>query len=76
MATIREYRVCDICGGKLSQTISEERNFRIEPKSKIKMAIIKYWGTDPYDPFWADGIDMCSDCWEQMKIWIKVNKGR
>ena len=74
MATIREYRVCDICGGKLSQTISEEHNFRIEPKSKIKMAIIKYWGKDTYDPFWADGIDMCSDCWKQMKTWINEKR--
>ena len=38
------------------------------------MAIIKYWGKDPYDPFWADGIDMCSNCWTQMKTWIKMNK--
>jgi hypothetical protein len=73
MATIREYRICDICGKKLNKTI-EEFHYRIEPKNPLRMAIWSYINGNPYDGFWTMGIDMCSDCWEQMKTWIKVNK--
>lgn len=74
MATVREYRICDICGKKLSKNV-EEFNYRIEPKHPLKMAVWHYIFGDPYDGFWSSGIDMCSDCWEQMKTWIRVNKG-
>ena len=73
MATIREYRTCDICGQKLNKNV-EEFNYRIEPKHPLKIAVWNYIFGDPYDGFWTNGIDMCSNCWEQMKTWIKVNK--
>ena len=50
MATIREYRICDICGKKLNKTI-EEFHYRIEPKNPLRMVIWSYINGDPYDGF-------------------------
>lgn len=38
MATIREYRICDICGKKLPHN-TDKWNYHIEPPSKLKIGI-------------------------------------
>jgi hypothetical protein len=73
MAIVREYRTCDICGKKLSNDI-EEVSYRIEPRNKIRMKVWGYILDDPYDSFWTHGLDICTDCWEDMKEWIKENR--
>lgn len=73
MAIVRSYRTCDICGKKLSNNI-EEFNYRIEPRNKIRMKVWGYVCNDPYSSFWTEGLDICTNCWEDMKKWIKENR--
>lgn len=78
MAYVDSYRKCDICGQKLKKDITEF-NFRIEPKSRLKMNVWKYILNDPYDSFWTCGIDICQSCWLEMTRWInwaKDNKSK
>ena len=70
MATVREYRTCDICGKKLNKSV-EEFNYLIEPKHPLKMSVWKYIFGDPYNGFWTSGIDMCGDGWNIKTIeWL------
>lgn len=73
MSTVRAYRVCDICGNKLDAGI-EKLDYRIEPKSPIKMKVWGYLCGAPHAKCWSYGIDMCSHCWRQMVNWINANK--
>lgn len=70
---VKSYRTCDICGKKLSKNI-EEFNYRIEPRNKLRMKVWGYVCNDPYNSFWTEGLDICKDCWEDMKKWIKENR--
>lgn len=67
---VDSYRTCDVCGCKLHDSIEEE-HFRIEPTlgSKIKMNVWKYWGhwTGMESSIWCRPIDMCQDCWNEMR---------
>ena len=65
MGYVKAYRTCDICGCKLTSNC-EERNFRIEPNSKLKVLIYKYFFSNPYDEWWSTSIDICHDCWDEM----------
>ena len=72
---VKSYRTCDICGKKLVSKDVEELNYRIEPRSKIRMSIWGYSFSDPNNSFWTEGLDICKDCWKDMKEWIKDKKG-
>jgi hypothetical protein len=52
----------------------EEFNYRIEPRNKIRMKVWGYIFNDPYSSFWTEGLDICTNCWEDMKKWIKENR--
>jgi hypothetical protein len=71
---VRSYRTCDICGKKLTTNEDLEKNYLIEPKSKLKMKVLGYIWKNPYDRFWSEGVDICKDCWKDMKKWIKENR--
>jgi hypothetical protein len=73
MSYVNAYRKCDICGQKLNREI-EEFNYRIEPRSRVKMKLWRYILEDPYDNFWTCGVDICSDCWTKMIMWITEQK--
>ena len=70
MAIIREHRTCDICGKRLPNNVNKW-NYHIEPPSKIKISIWKHIFNDPYDSFWSTPIDMCEECWEEMRNEIR-----
>ena len=66
----KSYRTCDICGKKLPHDVGEW-NYHVESPSKIKVGIWKYIFSDPYDGFWSNSIDMCEECWEEMRNEIR-----
>ena len=70
MAVIQSYRTCDICGKRLLRG-SDKWNYHIEPPSKIQIGIWKYLLGDPYDIFWSNSLDMCEECWEDMRNEIR-----
>lgn len=67
MSYVNAYYKCDICGRDMRH--KEDPNYRIEPR---KTAYIrKYFFRDPFDCVWSKELDICCDCWEDMKLWIK-----
>lgn len=70
MAVIHSYRTCDICGKKLLRS-TDKWNYHIESPSNIQIGIWKYLLGDPYDSFWSNSIDMCDECWEDMRNEIR-----
>lgn len=70
MAIVRSYRTCDICGKRLPHDVNKW-SYHIEPPSKLKIGIWKHIFSDPYDSFWSMSIDMCEECWEDMRNEIR-----
>ena len=70
MAIVRSYRTCDICGKRLPHDVNNW-SYHIEPPSKLKIGIWKHIFSDPYDSFWSNSIDMCEECWEDMRNEIR-----
>lgn len=67
---VKSYRTCDICGKRLLHDV-DKWSYHVESPSKIKVGIWKYIFKDPYDSFWSTSIDMCEECWEEMRNEIR-----
>lgn len=71
MSFVESYVQCDICNKDMKD--NDEKKYKIEPRKTT--FIRRYFYKDPFDSFWSDELDICAECWEKMKEWIRANRG-
>lgn len=67
MSYVDAYVKCDICGKDMK--LDDTDKYKIMPRKTAW--IRRYIFSKPLAGFWSEELDICSDCWEEMKEYIK-----